>query len=131
MSSGGSSSGLTYLADRKGTVLLGAKQNDFFSVGSIQLRKSASSRLALHNLRRGVTHVIGSGDFVNVWMYGMDIILTGYLSGSELRYHLASSRRPGPPSRSQSPACRVRVRDLKPLADLFEDVKAWHAARAG
>lgn len=101
-------------------------QNRFFSIASVQLRQPAPGRLALRNLERGTTHVIGTRDFSNIWIYGVDIILTGYLASTEFRLpRAASSARPDRPG----PRNAARVKDLKPLAPLFEQVKGWHATR--
>ena len=103
-------------------------QSDFFSIASVQLRQPVPGRIALRNLERSITHVIGTRDFSNIWIYGMEIILAGYLASTDLRLPRAASlsARPGRPR----PGSAVTVRRLKPLAPLFEKVKGWRATQS-
>lgn len=100
----------------------------YFSVASLHVESPPDGRVAVHSPARGETHVIQPHEWGNVWVYGMDIFLTGWLSRAEFRQR-AHSILPG--SRVfQYDETRVKnlavdVRDLKPLGALFEKVKEW------
>jgi hypothetical protein len=101
---------------------------DFYSVASLHVESPPNGRIAIHSPARSETHVVQPHEWGNVWVYGMDIFLTGWMSRAEFRQR-AHSILPG--SRVfQYDETRVKnlavdVRELKPLGALLEKVKEW------
>lgn len=102
----------------------------FFSVAYIHAKTPPEGRVGIHSPARNETHLIGATDWGNIWLYGMDILLAGYLTREEF------SRRANPIQagarvfqydRTRTKNLAVAVSDLKPLRDLFEHVKDWNA----
>jgi hypothetical protein len=84
------------------------------------------TRLGLHSPQLKETHIIHSTDWGNIWVYGLDILLTGYLTRGEYNQR-ASFVREGARvfqyDRTRTKNLAVSVCDLKPLSELLERVK--------
>jgi hypothetical protein len=103
-------------------------RHDFYSVAYIHVSEPAQGRIGLHSPARRSTRVIPPADWGNIWVYGMQIILTGYMTRGEFR----SRARPLPAGSSVLQYRRTRtenmalsIGELRPLGDLFERVKEW------
>ena len=95
----------------------------FFSIAYVHSKSKPDGRIAIHSPERKETHVIGPSDWANLWVYGTDILLVGYLSREEFNRR-ASFIREGARvfqyDRTRTKNLAVSVCDLKPLAELFE-----------
>jgi hypothetical protein len=104
----------------------------YFSLASLHVESPPAGRVAVHSPARSETHVIQPHEWGNVWVYGMDIFLTGWLSRAEFR-HRAHSILPGSRvfqyNETRVKNLAVDVRDLKPLGALFEKVKEWETKK--
>jgi hypothetical protein len=73
--------------------------------------------------------MIDRSDWGNIWIYGMDILLAGYLTREEFN-HKASFLREGAHvfqyEKTRTKNLAVSVCDLKPVSDLLERVKKWN-----
>jgi len=105
----------------------------YFSVASLRVENPPGGRAALHSPARNETHVVQPHEWGNVWVYGMDIYLTGWISRDEFRRRA----KPVPPGSRvfQYDETRVKnlavdVRELKPLGQLLERVREWEARKA-
>jgi hypothetical protein len=105
-------------------------EKGFFSVSYIHTRSMPDARIGIHSPIRNETYLIGGTDWGNIWVYGMEILLAGYLTREEF------SRRASPVQagarvfqydQTRTKNLAVPVSDLKPLGELFERVKAWSA----
>ena len=105
-------------------------EKGFFSLLYIHVKSAANARIGIHSPARAETYIIGAMDWGNIWVYGMDILLAGYLTREEFNRR-ASFIQPGARvfqyDRTRTKNLAVPVSDLKPLSDLFERVKAWNA----
>jgi hypothetical protein len=103
--------------------------NGFCSLTYIHIRKMPNARIGIHSPRRRETHIIYPKDWGNIWVYGLDILLAGYLSREEFNQR-ASFVREGSKvfqyEQTRTKNLAVNVCDLKPLATLFEHVKEWN-----
>jgi hypothetical protein len=76
----------------------------------------------------GEPYLIDPFGWGNIWVYGREIILTGYLPREEFRRR-SSLIQPGSRvfqySKTRTKNLAVPVADLKPLGRLFEQVRAW------
>ena len=104
-------------------------EKGFFSVSYLHVKSSPNARIGIHSPTRNETYMIGGMDWGNIWVYGMDILLAGYLTREEF------SRRASPVqagarvfqyNQTRTKNLAVPVSDLKPLYELFEKVKAWN-----
>ena len=77
-------------------------------------------------------YIIDPFGWGNIWVYGMEIILTGYIPREEFR-RKSSLIQPGSRvfqyNKTRTKNLAVPVADLKPLPELFERVKEWEAAQ--
>lgn len=100
----------------------------FFSVTHLHSKTHPKTRLGVHSSRRDDTCIIDPHDWGNIWVYGMDILLAGYLTREEFSQR-ASFLREGMPvfqyEKTRTKNLAVSVYDLKPLSELFERVKEW------
>src|SRR5688500_20404271 len=58
-------------------------EDGFFSVSYIHTRSAPNARIGIHNPVRKDTCVVDASDWGNIWVYGMEILLTGYLTRDE------------------------------------------------
>jgi hypothetical protein len=93
---------------------------------------SRTARIGLHSPVRGEAYIVPAHEWGNIWVYGMDILLTGYLTHEEYRRR-ASILNAGMPTfqyaRTRTKNLLVPVTELNPLGELFERVRAWEAER--
>jgi hypothetical protein len=103
-------------------------ENGFFSLAYIHLKSKPNARIGIHSPSHRETYMISSLDWGNIWVYGMDILLAGFLTREEFN-RAASFVREGAhvfqSDRIRTKSLAVSVSDLKPLSELFERVKAW------
>jgi hypothetical protein len=103
-------------------------QSGLYSLNYLHLQSSPAARIGVYCPLRQETHIIGALDWGNIWVYGLDILLAGYMPYEEF------SRRAGfiPAGTAISQhvyahlkSLSVPVADLRPLSELFESVRTW------
>lgn len=102
--------------------------NDLFSLAFLHVHSMPVARLGIHSQRRNETHLIGALEWGNIWVYGMNILIAGYLTREEFNRRARPIRegaRVFQYDRTRTKNLAVPVADLKPLSDLFERVKEW------
>jgi len=103
-------------------------EDPFFALSSIHVHKLPGARVGIHSPVKGEPYIIDAFDWGNIWVYGMEIILTGYIPREEFR-RKSSLIQPGSRvfqySKTRTKNLAVPVGDLKPLGRLFEQVKEW------
>ncbi|HUG34757.1 MAG TPA: hypothetical protein VMJ90_08305 [Anaerolineales bacterium] len=102
--------------------------NQFFSLAYLHARSMPEARVGIHSKARNETHLVGALEWGNIWVYGMDILLAGYLTREEFTRRAQPIRegaRVFQYDRTRTKNLAVPVADLKPLSDLFERVKEW------
>jgi hypothetical protein len=104
----------------------------FYSLAYVHADRRPEARLGLHSPRQGGPYLIGPHEWGNIWVYGMEILLIGWLSRQEFR-RKATVLNAGRPtfqySRTRTKNLQVPMSDLNPLGELFERVRAWEAAK--
>jgi hypothetical protein len=101
---------------------------DFYSVAFVHARLKPGARLGIYSPSRKETYLIESGEWSNIWIYGMDIYLTGWISRAEFRQRaslIQEGSRVFQYDRTQVKNLAVSISDLKPLSELFERVREW------
>lgn len=104
----------------------------FHSVAHIHIQDQPEARLGIHSPVLKETHLIGALDWGNIWVYGLDIVLAGWLTRAEFN-RAASSILPGARvfqyEQTRTKNLAVTVSSLRPLTELFERVKTWNHNR--
>ena len=100
--------------------------NGFFSLAYIHTKSGPPTRIGIHSPVRRETHIIGPNDWGNIWVYGTDILLAGYIIREE--FSRRASYIPAGSSVFQYTETKVKnlavpMSDLRPLSELFEHAK--------
>jgi hypothetical protein len=100
----------------------------FFALSSVHVHKLPAARLGIHSPVMGESYIIDPFGWGNIWVYGIEIILTGYIPREEFRRR-SSLIQPGSRvfqyAKTRTKNLAVPVAALKPLGRLFEQVKVW------
>jgi len=98
----------------------------FFSLSYVHTKSALNARIGIHSPTRRETYVIGASDWGNIWVYGMDVLMAGYMAREEFSRR-ASFVQAGASvfqyNTTQVKNLAVPVSELKPLSDLFERLK--------
>jgi hypothetical protein len=103
-------------------------ENDLYSVAYLHARAMPEARVGIHCKARDETHLAGALEWGNIWVYGMGILIAGWLTREEFsrRAHpIREGARVFQYDRTRTKNLAVPVADLKPLSELFERVKEW------
>ena len=103
---------------------------DFYSLSYIHINSRPIARLGVFSPSRNETYLINSNEWGNIWIYGMDIYLTGWISHSEFRQRanlIPEGSRVFQYDRTRTKNLAVSISDLKPMKELFERVLSWKA----
>lgn len=101
----------------------------FFSVSHLHVNSLPERRIGIHSMARKETHLIGALDWGNIWVYGMEILLAGWLTRGEFNQRagfVPEGKRVFQYEKTRTKNLAVPVFDLNPLSDLFERVKKWN-----
>jgi hypothetical protein len=109
--------------------------DEFFSLSYIHILDHPKARLGLHSPRfqhGSQVQIIQPGDWGNVWVHGLEIWLTGWLSLDEYRQRsvvLPAGQKTFQYSRTHYKNLCVPMTELHPLEKLFEETRTWQAAK--
>ena len=101
----------------------------FYSLSYVHNQFLPEARLGIHSPARKETYIIGVLDWGNIWVYGMDVLLAGYLRREEFSRRasfIQAGARVFQYDRTRTKNLAVSVSDLKPLSDLIAHVKDWN-----
>lgn len=101
----------------------------FHSLSYIHSKSLPDARLGIHNPALKETHLVGALEWGNIWIYGMDILITGYLTREEFNRRatpIQAGARVFQYDRTRTKNLAVTVSDLKPVSELFERVREWN-----
>lgn len=105
-------------------------EDPFYSVTSIHVKKMAAGRLGIHSPAYNEARVISQLEWGNIWVYGMEIILAGFISRGEFRQQgkfLAQNSRVFQFDHTKTKNLYVPISSLNPLQELFSRVREWKA----
>ncbi len=105
----------------------------FFSLSYIHIKSRPTARIGLHCPALRETHLIGPLDWGTIWVYGMDVLLAGYMAREEFSRRasfIQAGSRVFQYDQTHVKNLAVPVSDLKPLSELFERVKVWSSRTA-
>lgn len=106
---------------------------DFFALSMVHINHPPDGRIGLSTPRLRRAYRISKDRWQNIWVYGFDIILAGYLPYWELRRQAIEGtsdktrHRAGPASCRPGKGMLVPIESARPLGDLFRRVKNWAA----
>jgi hypothetical protein len=101
---------------------------DFYSLAFIHVKLKPGARLGVYSPSRNETYLVESHEWSNVWIYGMDIYFTGWISRAEFRQRaslIQEGSRVFQYDRTHEKNLAVSISDLKPISELFERVREW------
>jgi hypothetical protein len=104
----------------------------FYSVTNVHIKNLPSARLGIHYPAHKETHLISPLEWKNIWVYGMDIILAGFISRGEFCQRaklLPPNSRTFQYDHTKTKNLAVPVSELSPLPDLFARVREWESGR--
>lgn len=104
----------------------------FFSVAYIHTKKMPQARIGIYSPQRRETYIVNALEWGNIWVYGIDILLAGYLTREEFKQRasfLREGMRVFQYEYTRTKNLAVSVNDLKPLAELFDYVKEWNTIK--
>lgn len=101
-------------------------RNGFFSLSYVHTHHSPNARIGIHSPAHKETLMIGAQDWGNIWIYGIDVLLAGYITRDEFSRRasfIQAGSRVFQYNATYVKNLAVPVSDLKPLSELFERVK--------
>jgi hypothetical protein len=122
---------ITAMLDLPPKMRVAVTQN-FYSLAYVYAKQLPEARIGLHSPRRGEPYLVQPHQWGNIWVYGMDILLAGYLTHEEFRRKasvLPAGSRTFQYDRTRTKNLAVPITDLQPPGNLFKRVRAWEATR--
>jgi hypothetical protein len=103
----------------------------WYSIAYLHAPARPQARIGLHCPALGEPYIVPSVGWGNAWIYGMQVVLTGWMTREEYRRRatvlnkgMQSSRF----TRTREKSLFLPVGRLEPLALLIEQVRAWNTA---
>jgi hypothetical protein len=93
----------------------------FYAIAALHVRRMPDAKVAIQ-LESGESHIIPPYEWSNIWVYGMDIFMTGYASYEEISQRatlLPPGARTFQYERTHVKNLSLPVSKLKPLKNLF------------
>lgn len=107
---------------------------DFYSVSYLHTAQVPDGAISLHSLRLDQHQIVAANQWGNIWIYGMDLILTGYLTRQAFQYRasrLPAGSRVFQYARTQNENLSLPMAELQPLTHLFQQAQAWRQHAKG
>ncbi len=105
-------------------------KQDFYSVAYLYITHIPEGEIGIYSPALKESVIIQPGEWQNIWVYGMDIILGGYISRSEFRRtarYLPAGSRVLQYRHTRTPNLSIPLTQLHPLSTLFDKVREWAA----
>lgn len=105
-----------------------AVEEELYVLRYLRAQSAPRAALALHSSAIGKRLLVASHQWHNLWLYGVRLYFAGYLAAAEYRrlvrrFPAGTLMAGGVPSRQEVHA--VLVKQLRPLAHLFERARQW------
>ncbi len=101
---------------------------DFHSLAYVHVESKPTARLGIYSPMRKETYLIEPITWSNIWVYGMDIYLAGWITRDDFRRRaslIQEGSRVFQYSRTRTKNLAVPISDLMPMNELFERVRNW------
>ncbi len=99
---------------------------DFHSLAYMHAKSKPTGRLGIYSPARAETHLVEASEWGNIWIYGLDIYLAGWITREEFRRRatlLAEGTRVYQYSQTRTRNLAVSMADLRPLMELLDRVR--------
>jgi len=106
--------------------------NKYYSLAYVHANSLPNARLGLYSPTRNEVYLIQPYEWDNIWIYGLEIWLAGYISEQDFRRKASTTftgSRVFQYSQTQTKNLSIPVSDLRPLEDLLARVKNWEAQK--
>ncbi|MGC1378531.1 MAG: hypothetical protein WA821_20030 [Anaerolineales bacterium] len=106
--------------------------NEYFSLAYIRTESIPNARIGIHSAGKAEIVLIQPHEWGNVWIYGMETWLAGYISHEEFRRKASTiyaGSRVFQYSKTQTKNLSVPIADLHSLSELFTRVREWEETR--
>lgn len=100
--------------------------NEFFTLAYIHIKTPSNAKVGIHCSQWRETRLIGEADWGNIWVYGMDILLAGFLTRGEFNRKakpVPEGARVFQYERTRTKNLAVPVSELRSISELFERIK--------
>ena len=107
-------------------------QEDFYALHYLSTADFPVDIIGVHSPTLNHTHLIGATQWENIWVYGMKIIIIGYITRGEFRRQgqiITADSRGFQYANIQTQNMAIPMRQLHPISDLFARAKAWRKAK--
>lgn len=101
---------------------------EFFSVAHLRSKSLPGARIGIHSPARKETHIIAALEWENIWVYGMEVWLAGWLTRAEFMQKAAplpEGARVFQYQTTRTKNLAVPVRELRPIPELLKRTKEW------
>jgi len=101
-------------------------QPTFYSLAYVHAVDRPEARIGMHSPALGAMHLISSPEWGNIWIYGMEILLAGWLTHGEFRRRAAlvnTGMRTMQFDRTRVKNLSVPLLELEPLLPFLEQLK--------
>jgi hypothetical protein len=106
---------------------------DFYSLSYVHVESKPTARLGIHSPTRHETHLIQPVEWGNIWVYGMRIYLTGWVTSEAFRQKatlLPIGSRVFQYDHTRTKNLALPVGELHPLPELLSRTRAWAQSRS-
>ena len=100
----------------------------YYSLAYVHVKSKPSARVGIHSPVRRETYLIQPFDWGNIWIYGMRIYLTGWITREEFRQRaslLHEGSRVFQYDRTRTKNLAMPIGDLHPLPELLFRAREW------
>jgi len=104
----------------------------FHSVACLRAETLPVARIGLHSAARHETYLVSPAAWGNIWIYGMEIWLAGYVTHEEFRRRAAFVEQGSQVfqyKETRTKNLAMPVMDLHPLRELLERAREWEERR--
>jgi len=103
-------------------------QKNFFTLSFIHTNTLPENQITLRNQTLGEYRSINPKNWMNIWIYGLEIIIAGYITLGEFRNVAEDSTifsRIIDPRNSQIETCSIPIGKMHSIEELISRVKTW------
>jgi hypothetical protein len=103
-------------------------QQKFYALSYLKVDGLPDGRMGIHSPARDETYLVPQEAWENIWVYGLEIILAGYVTVGEFRRR-AKRVRAGTPvlqyAQTRTENLAIPIGELHPIPDLCVRAKNW------
>ncbi len=108
-------------------------EQDFYTLTYLHIAPLPDGRIGIHSSKLKSTHIITPHEWGNIWVYGMEVVLLGYMKCGEFHRratYQSFERRNLLLTCTNKKTLTVPVVELTPVPDLFRRVREWVKSRS-